>query len=276
MWRYLQERRERKAAFAPTEIPALWYSGATKQGSRKNNQDNLRLGNMVQLTEPMGPFSAAGWIALDRTQVFCVCDGIGGGEKGELAAWVALRAISECFEQIDVEETELQDVVLEAAEAAQSGVLDLYRSMGATGGCTLTMIALRGSAYEFLNVGDSPAFYYDRARRQLRELSVRHDTRWQHRVKGEEIPEGERVRLVNFIGREGFMAAQMANTDGGELRCGDGIVLCSDGVTNAFSRRRLRRAMKKRMDADRMTDRAEREAGADNCTAVCLRVERCM
>ena len=274
MGKYWIERRERRATYTGTEIPMLRCSGATRQGSRTNNQDNLRLGSLVELTEPVGPFCVAGRVPLDRTQVYCVCDGIGGSARGELAAWMALRAIRDCFEQMDIEKMALRDVVMEAAEAAQSAVLELYRNMGMPGGCTLTMVALRGSTYEFLNIGDSPAFFYDRARRQLRELSVRHDSQWLSRTNGEQPGKQERSRLLNYLGREGFMAAQMAHTCSGEIRCGDGILLCSDGTANAFPPAKLKRAMRKRMDADRMTDRASRIPGADNSTAIVLMAER--
>lgn len=274
MLRFWQRRRERKAAFERSEIPVLQCSGATKQGSRANNQDNFRLGSLVGMTEPVGPFCASGAMLLDQTQVFCVCDGIGGGARGELASWMALRSIQQCFEQLCVEEYDLQELVQEAAEAAHSGVLEMYRRMGDAGGCTLTMIALRGTRYEFLNIGDSPAFYYDRVRRQVRELSCRHNRAWESIAKGEKPEARSHQRLIHYLGREGFMASEMAHSCGGELRCGDGFLLCSDGVAEAFTPAGLKRAMKRQRNADVLTDKAARLENADNCTAICLTVGR--
>lgn len=252
----------------------LQASCATRCGSRSHNEDNLRFSGQVEVTEPLGPLSAETSLWLDRTHVFCVCDGIGGAARGELASGQALRTMSRYLSRCDGDRLPLETLAVEAAEAAHNGVLELYRSMGLSGGCTLVMVILRGGRFVAANIGDSPAFRYEASTRKLTELTQAHTQAWFCEVNGRPCPEGQGHRLAFYLGKEGTMAQDMIHITCGTLEDGDRIVLCSDGVTNGIPEKRWKKYIRQKRSAAYLTGKASAVPGSDNCTAICLSIQR--
>lgn len=252
----------------------LRASCATRCGSRSHNEDNLRFCGQIPVTEPLGPLSAETSLWMDRTHVFCVCDGIGGSARGELASRQALLGLDRFLTRPDVRGLHMEEMAAAAAEAAHSEILERFRAMGVHGGCTMVLVILRGAQYTMLNIGDSPAFHYHAGSRRLKELSQAHCLGWQCAAEGKPCPPGQENRLVHYLGREGVMARDMMHITSGTLSDGDGILLCSDGVTNGITREKLKKYIKGRRTAAFLADQAAALPGADNCTAICLYVKR--
>ena len=147
----------------------LRYSAASERGSRPSNQDNLRLGSAHPYFQMEKSVDVSGHLTTEYPQVFCVCDGIGGGELGELASLYALAEIDRTLAVCG--SLPLSELLLCAAEAAQFHVTQLYRRLRSAGGCTLTMLALYSNTYAVLNIGDSPAFVCRKQEGVMTELS---------------------------------------------------------------------------------------------------------
>lgn len=252
----------------------LRCSCATSCGDRDQNEDNLRFGSLIEVTAPVGPLRAEASMWMDQTQVFCVCDGIGGSARGELASRQALRGLSRFLRKNDIRHLPMEELAAAAAEAAHSSVLDAYRSLGISGGCTMVMVILRGDRYTMLNIGDSPAFHYDASTRQFTQLSVEHSLHWLSRTTGTHCPPGEEHRLAHYLGKEGVMARDMLHITGGALGDGDGIMLCSDGVTNGIPERKWKKYIKQGRSAAYLVEKASGLPSADNCSAICLYARR--
>lgn len=252
----------------------LLASCATRCGSRSHNEDNLRFSGQIELTEPLGPLSAETTLWLDRTHVFCVCDGIGGAARGELASDQALRSLSRYLSRCDVDWMPMETLAEEAAEAAHSGVLELCRSMGLSSGCTMVMVLIREDRYIAANIGDSPAFLYQAASRKLTELTEVQNLEWLCASTGRSCPDGQGHRLACYLGKEGAMARDMLHITGGTLEDGDMIVLCSDGVTNGIPEKKWRKYIRQKRSAAYLAGKAAASPGADNCTAICLSIKQ--
>lgn len=249
----------------------IYYSAASVQGSRNQNQDNLGITGEFVCARVEKPFSRSGQIALGELRIFSICDGIGGAAMGELASRNALIGVHQYLIETPKLDGDLQQLLLRAAEVAQRRVQSMYRRLRCQGGCTLTMLAVRGTEYALVNVGDSPAFRLDEKGNELIELSQSHNLAAIKTRMGLELEYGDECRLVNYLGKEAD-TAEMAYVTGGTLHAGDHFLLCSDGVTNALSKADLQRLLMSEVSAEEMVSMAGKIDGSDNCTAIHLKL----
>lgn len=251
------------------------YSAGSAIGSRRANQDNLRAGHKVPFIRAGRSAAVRGMLKLKDMDLFCVCDGVGGGYRGDLAAKYALKAIKRCLKVIDTPSLSLRDILLEAAETAQREVCAFYEMARSLGGCTLAMVALRGDRYAFLNIGDSPGFRIPRDG-QISELSQRHNMAWEKLRMDLPVAQTDSNRLLRYLGMEDMTAEEIAYITEGTLAEGDMLLLCTDGVTNTFSLPSLEKAVCDGLTAGQIAEAAAQNEGADNCTAVCLTIREIM
>lgn len=247
----------------------LKCSGASERGSRRENQDNLRFGDFHAFIDQTRSYAVSRCFSTEKCQVFCVCDGVGGAENGDMASTGALVAVKQYLAEENQEQ--LEDMVLHAAERANCWVQEFYQCGGRVGGSTLAMVAILGEQYVALNIGDSPIFLYSRRKRALQELSVRHTQAWDLRRRGEIPDQKSEHTLVYYLGKANTDAQKMAHICTGTLAPGDSLLLCSDGVSEAFSQKKLCRRMRWKVSAKKLTASAAKAPNADNCTAVCIR-----
>lgn len=249
----------------------IYYSAASVQGSRDQNQDNLGITGEFTWARVEKPFSRTGQIASGELRIFSICDGIGGAAMGDLASRNALMGVQQYLLETKDVSGDLRQQLLCAAEAAQRQVQAMFRRLRCRGGCTLTMLAIRDTEYALVNVGDSPAFLLGAEEREIRELSQRHNLASIKNRMGLEPGYGDECRLVHYLGKE-EAAADMAYVTGGTLRIGDRFLLCSDGVTNALSSEELQQLLLQDVSAGEMVGMAAGTDGSDNCTAIHLKL----
>ena len=247
------------------------YSAGSCIGSRRENQDNFRAGRRVPFIKAGRKTVAQGVLKLDDMDLFCVCDGVGGGYRGDLAAKYALKAIKRYLDATHTDVQSLRTILLEAAEAAQREVCAFYETAHNVGGCTLAMIALRGARYAFLNIGDSPGFLIPFGG-TIQELSQRHNLAWEKLRMNLPVGQTDGNRLLHYLGMNDMAAEEIAYITEGTLTEGDRILLCTDGVTNTFPLPSLEKAVCSNMTAGQITGAAAQNEGSDNCTAICLMI----
>lgn len=256
---------------APSAV--VEYSAGSAIGSRRANQDNLRAGRRVPFIRAGRLSVVRGVLKLKDMDLFCVCDGVGGGYRGDLAAKYALKAIKRCLKTMHTPGLSLREILLEAAEAAQREICAFYETARCPGGCTLVMAALRGDRYAFLNIGDSPGFRIPRDG-QILELSQRHNMAWEKLRMDLPVEQTDSNRLLRYLGMEDMTAEEIAYVTEGTLTEGDMLLLCTDGVTNTFSLPSLEKAVRDGLTAGQIAEAAAQNEGADNCTAVCLTIRQ--
>ncbi len=251
----------------------LYCSGASCLGARSGNQDNLRLFEDVPWEDLTQDFEASLVTDTQQLRVFCVCDGVGGAARGEEASREALAAIDEYLQQ--TLSGPLPDILLDAAETAYHRVARFCQQERITSACTLAMVALRGREFATLNIGDSPIFLYDRRRPDpLLELSQRHNLAWEKRRAGREPEEGDASQLLNYLGKPYADVMDQSYRSWGTLAPNNILLLCSDGVGEAFSPEELTKYLKKGADAAWLCKRAAQAPYADNCTAICIKIKK--
>lgn len=250
------------------------YSAASDIGMRKMNQDNYFVDGEPAFRDASPHHEKKGLLDTGKLQLICVCDGIGGGSRGELASLTALKTMEQFVQDPELDTMPLPQVLEAAAEAAQAAVSSLFETQIRPGGCTLTMLGIRADEWAFLNIGDSPGFFLAQDTEQMKELSVRHNMEWEKRRRGEMPDAKDSCCLLRYLGKFGFTAAELADLTRGMLRPDDRLLLCSDGVTNAAAPAQLQEELACGADAARLVSQSARIPGADNCTAVCLLVKQ--
>ncbi|MGH7903343.1 MAG: PP2C family protein-serine/threonine phosphatase [Candidatus Dormibacteraceae bacterium] len=207
--------------------PVIKLSWATDPGLlRRENEDSL--------------LARHGTGGLDALVV--VADGMGGHAAGRLASTIAVEVFVRHLES-DGEREAGARRLLGALEAANGAVLTAAKedSSLAGMGCTLVAVAIVAGHLALINVGDSPAYLIREGR--LRVLSQDHSWPAEQARLGvisdqEARDHPMKHRLTRAVGVWDRVQAYTTDMD---VRAGDFIVLCTDGVeTGALSLAELR------------------------------------
>ena len=203
--------------------------GITDKGKvRRINQDSFRQ-----------------YIAEDGSvAVVVLCDGMGGGKCGEVASAIASQAFEERALALLAEngERELAEVARKAAAYANEQVYNRsYRDESCAGmGTTLVAAIVRGANAAVVNIGDSRCYW-------LADGSILQVTR-DHSMVQELVDKGlltageARVHprkniIMRALGIESTIRSDVFRL---ELKAGDTLLLCSDGLSNLFLEEELR------------------------------------
>ncbi|MEW6420687.1 MAG: PP2C family serine/threonine-protein phosphatase [Deinococcota bacterium] len=216
-------------------------------------------------------------LALDLPQggLYAVADGMGGHAAGELAANLALDALSQHYlESRGSPPARLAEAVQAANLAVLRHAVGEYTGMGTT---LLALLIDRGAAI-LAHVGDSRAYL-------LRAGEL-------HRLTDDHSWVAEQVRLGNLTEAEArthHWRSVVSNGLGAEervrlelfglpLRAGDRLLLCSDGLSGVVGDHTLLELLARPLPPDRavraLVNAANEAGGPDNITAVVVDVLR--
>ncbi len=212
-----------------------------------------------------------------------IADGMGGRSFGEQASHEAVEAVEETLaEMLDVAregEVVVSDVLASALRKANSRVYELARAdedrkgMGTT--CVVAVV--EGERLYVAHAGDSRAYLLQDG--ALRQLTSDHSYVAEQVRAGAISEEGaRRSRFRNIITRAvGIEPAIEAEVTESEVRPGDTLLLCTDGLSNMVDEealaRTLAQASSPQAAADRLIQLAGKNGGKDNITAVVARLQ---
>jgi serine/threonine protein phosphatase PrpC len=204
--------------------------------------------------------------------LFAVADGMGGGNAGEVASALALETLGRVSGEGSVD-------LAEWVQRANRAVFDRSMSDRSTSGMgtTLTAVLAEGESLRLAHVGDSRAYLLRDGR--LERLTEDH-TRVARMVRDGMITEEQAAQHPqrNIITR-GLGLADDVKVDQAqvEVRMGDRLLLCTDGLTAMVKEDTLREILAGEPDpqeaARRLVEAANQAGGADNVTAVVLDVD---
>jgi PPM family protein phosphatase len=218
-------------------------------------------------------------LPLERPNLYAVADGMGGHVGGEVAARVAVETLDHAFERAQTVEG-LREAFSEANAAVwhESQANSDLRGMGTT----LTAVALVGGpdgkdVLALANVGDSRAYVFSDG--EMTQVTDDHSLA-EERMRQGEMSEAEaavhpqRHILTRALGVSAQVEVDMWEL---ELRTGDRVVLCSDGLTNEVGSDEMAAILGEVDDpeeaAQRLVDAANENGGADNITVVVIDVQ---
>lgn len=251
------------------EHTTVSYSCATFIGKRKNNQDNLIADGAAPFFSAKMNFSDGQTCPARPVHLFAVCDGIGGlGDSADISR-STVELLCSAFAQV-TDETDLAAWVRETLDRADDDARAISAKCGTSGGTTATVALLRGSECVLVNVGDSPAFVLQ-SDGKLHELTIRHNMESYKKMAGVTPSPGDERILLYGVGAGEAKPSRAAHVARGVLNDGDILLLCTDGVTNAFTEEELAAAILRGVDAQQITFSAGQIDHADNATAIIIR-----
>lgn len=216
---------------------------------------------------------------------FAVSDGMGGVSGGWKASQYVRQAIPELMKMSAREYARHGDVQKAAASlrnAVQSMSDALYRSGNSSKrivyGATLAGVWLAGKQAIFVNLGDSRGYLLGRYRKSIRQITEDHNIAALLVQNGELSREAAREhesssRLIAFVGMPQPAEPEVFSV---EVRPGDRILLCSDGLYGMTEEKKMSQILRSSRSPERvcqrLIDEANEKGGRDNISAVYLKI----
>ena len=206
--------------------------------------------------------------------LFLVADGMGGHKAGEYASRFTVEKIVETIETSG--QTEPVAAMKEAVEAANRGLLEEAGRDAAKAGMGTTVVAATviGDHLHVANVGDSRLYL-------INHEAIRQITR-DHSLVEEMVRLGEMDKAdakdhpdKNIITRAvGVVPELSVDFFEVELKPGDTVLMCSDGLTNMIEDEEIKKIVLGQRDivekAEKLIDTANGNGGKDNITVVLI------
>lgn len=260
---------ERALAAEAVHMTAAARSDVGK--TRKLNEDACAiadLNNGELILHGSGDY--AGDVA-ERPMLLALSDGMGGHEAGEVASQMVVETLGVAFAGA-LREGEFEHAIETAVRRANADVHAAARQESRRGmGATLTAVFVSGAAAYVVEVGDSRGYL-------LRAERLRQVTRDQSMVQvlvDNGLLSAEAARnsanknmILQAMGLAEDVHAAICRL---ELRPGDRLLLCSDGISNELSDDEIRAALTGRPPsaaADTLIDLANARGGRDNLTVI--------
>lgn len=178
-------------------------------------------------------------------QLFAVADGMGGHAAGEIASSIAVEVCRAYVTAHMPDTSNPQEVLLEAIQQANHKVYEASREQaGHSGmGTTLTAIWLADDQVYWAHVGDSRLYIW--RENGLEQITSDHSLVWELFSSGsithdEMHSHPQRNLLTRAVGTEATV-----RIDSGVCRwtAGEGLLLCSDGLTTMLDDQQLNRLL---------------------------------
>jgi serine/threonine protein phosphatase PrpC len=253
--------------------------GRTDVGQiREHNEDNFLVADLTK--------GSRGLMELDRLQIvgkrgtlLGVCDGMGGAAAGEVASQLAVDIVYEKMTSGDPPATRV-DLAARLVNAIESAGLRIFTEAKADRsrrgmGTTATIATLVDDHLFLGQVGDSRGYLLrgDRLVQVTRDQSLVNQLIEAGQLTEEEAENFEHNNIIlQALGTAESVQVDLTYV---ELRQGDTLLLCSDGLSGMVRNDEIRevlRSIDEPLEACReLTDRANQAGGHDNVTVVIAR-----
>lgn len=254
--------------FARTEVGCV----------RKRNEDAFVVVNLASREVGLHSGERVQTLSTAGTLI-AVCDGMGGAAAGEVASAIAAKTVAEAmlghspFESLESATQALLDAVTRVNTAIREAAASdpMHHGMGTT----MTAALAFGPELVIAHVGDSRA--YLRRGRALTQLTTDHSIVGQLIAAGRLQPDQARNYehrnvLLQALGVQPRVGPEMIVA---QLRAGDVLLLCSDGLTGPLPDEAIVELMLRYQDPVRccraLTEAACAAGGPDNVTVAIAR-----
>ncbi|MBP6963478.1 MAG: Stp1/IreP family PP2C-type Ser/Thr phosphatase [Armatimonadetes bacterium] len=241
-----------------TSISTAWK---TDKGPRPANEDSC----VVMTHDDLNGGADA---------LLVVADGMGGRASGATASGIAVEAVARAFASAARVETadDLGGLLSKGIQAANAAVIQAATARPELQGMGATCVAaaIRDDRLDVAHVGDSRAYLL----RNGRPLRLTED----HSIVAEKVRSGEMTEeqargsrfrnvITRAVGLEQSIAPEVNSI---ELKVGDVVMLCSDGLTGPLRESEIADIVGSSVDPEEACDRlvraALRSGGSDNVT----------
>lgn len=221
-------------------------------------------------------------VQLDRSTVLCVvCDGMGGAKSGNIASSLATEVFVEEVCRVwkqGLSQEQIDQMLRSAVKLANFTVYDQAAQFPEFDGMGTTLVAvfIRGRKATIVNVGDSRCYGIDQE--GITQITKDHSLAQLMVDRGEMTPEtsknfpGKNL-ITRAIGTEPVIMCDIFHRD---LRKGDFLLLCSDGLSNLLDDQEILfevvHGVNKQQCCKRLLNIAKNRGAPDNVTSVLILV----
>ena len=256
----------------------------TDQGrTREHNEDNFLVADLTRREASLQP-SVRQHDVGERGTLFMVADGMGGAAAGELASEMATKIVYDHLVQhwdadADTAAQQFAGRLREAVEAANSRIHEHAKSHPEVRGMgtTATVAGLLGDKLYLSQVGDSRAYL---VRNGTAVQLTKDQSLMQRLVEAGELTEEEAAQserrniILQALGPDSKVKVDLTHQ---ELRKGDTLVLCSDGLSGQVKKEEIGQIAGGEADLQKACDKlialANERGGPDNITVVVARFD---
>jgi serine/threonine protein phosphatase PrpC len=249
---------------------------------REHNEDNFLVADMSRRSRGLLEANRATAIG-PQGCVFAVCDGMGGAAAGEIASQLAVDIIYErLVDGLGERPIKRDDLARRLVRAVESAGLRIFHEAKADRsrrgmGTTVTAAALVDDVLFFAQVGDSRGYILrgDTLVQVTRDQSLVNQLIEAGQLTEEEAETFEHNNIIlQALGTSDTVQVDLTYT---ELRKGDILLLCSDGLSGMVRFEEIRELLKSSVEpldiCKSLTERANQAGGHDNITVIVVQFD---
>ena len=258
--------------------------GKTDVGkARDHNEDNYLVADLTR-KDPSLPVAERAYELGERGLLLMVADGMGGAAAGELASEMATDTIYKQLLGGWLSEDEATGQrfayrLKEAVESANHAIHDYAKAHPENRGMgtTATAVGILEDHLYVTQVGDSRAYLI---RGKTAHQLTKDQSLMQRLVEAGELTEEEAAQserrniILQALGPDAKVKVDLTHQD---LRRGDVLVLCSDGLSGQVKKEEIAKTVLESKDlaaaATRLVALANERGGPDNITVILARVD---
>lgn len=243
---------------------------------RKNNEDNFYFNGYYMDESQRNNGGLFNRVCDENTQVYAVCDGMGGEEGGEDASITAVRALTQYAKtehHVDGSQ-QIKDVLQNISDTIEANA----QKKGFHSGTTIAMVMVHNNMLRTVHVGDSRVYCMENGK--LSRMTVDHSEVQRLYAMGlitaEEMDtHAKRHMISQFLGMpraDGMVSPTISTRE--PLKAGKRYLICSDGLTDMVKDPEITEILSQAKNAEeavkQLTIAALRNGGKDNVTTICL------
>jgi protein phosphatase len=250
---------------------------------REHNEDAFVVADLTRGNATLQP-EVRSHVIGDRGSLFMVADGMGGAAAGEIASAMAIEAVlREVSNTLTVGDPPTEEgfaTAIKRATSAANAEIHMFavehpefRGMGTTA----TVAGVLGDSVYLAQVGDSRAYL---VRGGVAQQITKDQSLMQRLIEAgeltvEEAEQSERRNIIlQALGPEPQIKVDLTSQ---QLRRGDVLVLCSDGLSGQVKTDEIARIVTEESDlvtaCKRLIDKANDAGGPDNITVIAARFD---
>ncbi|MCA9588316.1 MAG: Stp1/IreP family PP2C-type Ser/Thr phosphatase [Myxococcales bacterium] len=264
------------------EIRAKLFARTDVGQVREHNEDNFLVADLTRRSRGLLEANRATVLG-HQGAVFAVCDGMGGAAAGEIASQLAVDIIYErLVDGLGDAPLARDDLARRLVRAVETAGMRIFHEAKADRsrrgmGTTVTAAALVDDVIFFAQVGDSRAYLVrDGQLVQLtRDQSLVNQLIEAGQLTEEEAETFEHNNIIlQALGTSDTVQVDLTFA---ELRAGDTLMMCSDGLSGMVRADEIREVLLSSQEpldlCKALTERANQAGGHDNITVIVVQFE---
>ncbi len=266
----------------PTEVRVQLFARTDVGQVREHNEDNFLVADLTRRSRGLLEANRATVIG-QQGAVFAVCDGMGGAAAGEIASQLAVDIIYErLVDGLGDRPVKRDDLARRLVRAVEAAGLRIFHEAKADRsrrgmGTTVTAAALVDEMLFFAQVGDSRGYILrgDQLVQLTRDQSLVNQLIEAGQLTEEEAETFEHNNIIlQALGTSDTVQVDLTYA---EVRRGDILLLCSDGLSGMVRFEDIRETLRSGMEpldiCKALTEKANQAGGHDNITVIIVQFD---